>query len=70
MPRAEASNLLDAMRELLAGMPGDATALTITGVRRGGVWKVQGSVPVQRCVCPVGGVHHGSCPAWAPGRIQ
>lgn len=68
MPVAEATSLLDAMRDLLAQMPSGAESLTITGVRRDGRWKVQGSVPA--CRCGVGGVHHYNCPRWAPGRVQ
>jgi hypothetical protein len=70
---AEASNLLDALRDLAARLPAEAEALTVTGVRRDGMWRVQGSIPIQRqpvfqgyetcgCLTNDAGIHRGQCP--------
>lgn len=76
MPRAESivvstPNLKDALTALAERLEGQE-ALTITGVRQGGVWRVQGSVPVQRPpACEPCGIAGGGHRDWCPeGRAS
>lgn len=68
-PIVEGATLKEALAKLAERYEGQDN-LTVTGVRRAGRWRVQGSVQRARCRCAVGQVHHGNCPDWTPGRVQ